>query len=801
MRDGSSGHQHRVLGKPLRRVEDERLLRGVGPYVADLDLEGAAWVTYVRSSEPHARLVAVRTEAAASAPGVLAVVTAADVDLAPLAPAPPVLEQRMARPWLADGVVRFVGEPVAAIVSETREQGVDAAELVEVDYDWLDPVPDVEAADRGEVLLFPEVGSNLAFAVGVGEGEDQEPNAALFDGCEVVVRQRQVIQRLAPCPLEGRAAAAVWGASGDGDAGAAGRAGADGEGDRAGALSTLTFWISTQRPHEVRDLLAGALGMAPSRVRVRVPEVGGGFGAKGNPYPEELLLAWLARRVGRPLRWVETRSESMLGLSHGRAQVQYLELGGRRDGTLLAYRVRVLQDAGAYLRFSAFLPARVRQLACGNYTIPRVEAGGRSLVTSTVPVGPYRGAGRPEATMAIERAIDLFAAEAGLDPVEVRRRNLVSADAFPWTTATGAVYDSGDYQRALDLVLEAGGYQAARAEQARRRERGGPLRLGIGVALYVEVAGGGEHLSEYGAVEVTRDGAAVVRTGSCATGQGHETTWAMIASEQLGIPVERITVLRGDTAEVARGAGTIGSRSTQSGGVAVHRAAVALRERAVELAAGLLEASPEDVVLDRDAGRFHLAGAPTVSRTWAELAAASDRGGSNSRLAAEVDLDDGALTYPSGAYLAVVEVDTDTGQVRLRRLVAVDDAGNILNPLLAEGQLHGSIAQGVAQALYEEFRYDDDANPLSGTLQVYGPPTAADLPAFDLVELETPSPRNDLGVKGLGEAGCIGAPPAVLGAVVDALAPLGVRHLDMPATPERVWQAIRAARRAGPPWA
>src|SRR6266516_6968232 len=438
---------------------------------------------------------------------------------------------------------------------------------------------------------------------------------------------------------------------------------------------------------------------------------------------------------------------------------------------------------------------------CGNYRIPRVEAGGRSLVTSTVPVGPYRGAGRPEATMAIERAIDLFAAEAGLDPVEVRRRNLVSADAFPWTTATGAVYDSGDYQRALDLVLEAGGYQAARAEQARRRERGGPLRLGIGVALYVEVAGGGEHLSEYGAVEVTRDGAAVVRTGSCATGQGHETTWAMIASEQLGIPVERITVLRGDTAEVARGAGTIGSRSTQSGGVAVHRAAVALRERAVELAAGLLEASPEDVVLDRDAGRFHLAGAPTVSRTWAELAAASDRGGSNSRLAAEVDLDDGALTYPSGAYLAVVEVDTDTGQVRLRRLVAVDDAGNILNPLLAEGQLHGSIAQGVAQALYEEFRYDDDANPLSGTLQVYGPPTAADLPAFDLVELETPSPRNDLGVKGLGEAGCIGAPPAVLGAVVDALAPLGVRHLDMPATPERVWQAIRAARRAGPPWA
>ena len=790
MSDGASDRQHRVLGKPLRRVEDERLLLGVGQYVADLDLPGAAWVTYVRSSEAHARLLAVRTEAAAAAPGVLAVVTAADVDLAPLAPALPVLEQRMVRPWLADGVVRFVGEPLAAIVSETREQGVDATELVEVDYDWLDPVPDVEAADRGEALLFPEVGSNLAFSAG---DDDPEPNAALFDGCEVVVRQRQVIQRLAPCPLEGRAAAALW----DGGADAAVSAGMDRDREREGALN-LTFWISTQRPHEVRDLLARALDLEPSRVRVRVPEVGGGFGAKGNPYPDELLLAWLARRVGRPLRWVETRSESMLGLSHGRAQLQFLELGGRRDGTLLAYRVRVLQDAGAYLRFSAFLPARVRQLACGNYRIPRVEAGGRSLVTSTVPVGPYRGAGRPEATMAIERAIDLFAAEIGMDPAEVRRRNLISADAFPWTTATGAVYDSGDYQTALDLALEAGAYQEARAEQARRRERGGPKQLGIGVAMYVEVAGGGEHLGEYGAVEVTRDGGAVVRTGSAATGQGHETTWAMIASEQLGIPVERITVLHGDTGEVARGAGTVGSRSTQSGGVAVHRAAVAVRKRALELAAGLLEASPEDVVLDRDAGRFHLAGAPTVGHTWAELAAAGegdgDSDGDDNRLAAEVDVEDGALTFPSGAYLAVVEVDLDTGQVRLQRLVGVDDAGNIINPLLAEGQLHGSIAQGVAAALYEEFRYDEAANPLSGTLQVYGPPTAADLPAFDLVELVTPSPRNDLGVKGIGEAGCIGAPPAVLSAVVDALAPLGVRHLDMPATPERVWRAIQAAR-------
>jgi aerobic carbon-monoxide dehydrogenase large subunit len=754
------GGDGRVLGRPLRRLEDGRLLVGAGRYVADLDLGGAAQVTYVRSTEAHAR-VAVDTGAAAAAPGVLAVVTAADLDLAPIPPAMPAFNQAMVRPWLADGVVRFVGEPLAAVVSETREQGVDAAELVAVDYDWLEPVAGVEAADGGTVLLFPEAGSNVAF-----RAEEPRPDPALFDGCEVVVRQRQVVQRLAPCPLEGRAAAAAWGEDG-----------------------RLTFWVSTQAPHRVRDALARALGVPPARVRVRCPEVGGAFGSKGSPYPEELLLAWLARRVGRPLRWVETRSESMLGLTHGRAQVQQLALGGRRDGTLLAYRLQVLQDCGAYPRFAAFLPSRARQLASGAYAIPRVEAGGRSLVTTTVPVGPYRGAGRPEATMAIERAVDLFAAEVGMDPAELRRRNLVAGDAFPWTTATGTVYDSGDYRRALELALEVGGYAGARAEQASRRAAGGPRQLGVGLSSYVEVSGGGPG-GEYGAVEVTPAGGALVRTGSSASGQGHRTTWAMLASEQLGIPVERIEVVAGDTDRVARGTGTMGSRSAQTGGLAVHRAATAVVRKARELAARLLEASPDDVVLDPAAGRFHLAGAPAVGRSWAELAGAAGDG----ELAAEASLDATEPTFPFGAYLAVVEVDLDTGLVRLRRLVGVDDAGRLLNPLLARGQLHGGIAQGVGQALFEEFRYDDRANPLTGSLPAYGLPSAPELPAFELVELETPTPVNELGVKGLGEAGAIGAPPAVLNAVVDALAPLGVRHLDMPATPERVWRAIAAAR-------
>jgi carbon-monoxide dehydrogenase large subunit len=750
----------RVLGSPVRRVEDERLLVGAGNYVADLAPPGAGRVTYVRSTEAHARLAAVRTAAAAAAPGVLAVVTAADLDLAPIPPPLPAFDQRMRRPWLADGVVRFVGEPVAAIVSATREQGADAAELVEVDYDWLEPVPDVDAADGGEVVLFPEAGDNVVFSVG------QPARPDLFDGCEVVVRQRQVIQRLAPCPLEGRAAAAAW----------------DGDG-------RLTFWASTQAPHRVRDALAGALGLAPGRVRVICPEVGGAFGAKGSPYPDELLVAWLARRAGRPLAWVESRSESMLGLSHGRAQVQQIALGGRRDGTLLAYRLEVLQDCGAYPRFAGFMPSRARQLASGAYAIPRIEAGGRSLVTTTVPVGPYRGAGRPEATIAIERAVDLFAAELGMDPAELRRRNLVAADAFPYTTATGTTYDSGDYRRALDLALEAGGYTQARAEQGRRRAEGGPRQLGVGLSVYVEVSGGIPG-GEYGAVEVTRAGGAVVRTGSSASGQGHETVWAMLASEQLGIPVERIEVVHGDTGRVAWGVGTMGSRSAQSGGVAVHRAAVALVRQARELAATLLEASPQDVMLDLAAGRFHVSGAPSVGRSWAELAGAAGAGG----LAAEAEADSAGPTFPSGAYLAVVEVDLDTGLARLRRLVGVDDAGRILNPLLARGQLHGAIAQGVGQALYEEFRYDERAIPLTGTLQTYGLPGATELPGFELVELESPTPVNELGVKGLGEAGTIGAPAAVLNAVVDALAPLGVRHLDMPATPERIWRAVAAAR-------
>jgi len=786
-----------ILGNRVLRSEDPQFLTTGARYLDDLDIPGAAWVVYVRSTEPHARIAGIDVTEAKQAAGVLDVVTASDVDLSPIPPEPAVFPEAMSRPWLADGVVRFVGEPVAAIVAETREQAADAADLVVVDYDPLPAVADPEAALAGEVLLWPEVGTNVAL-----EMSDAE-EGSLFDGCDVVVRQRVVNQRVAPCPLEVRTAAAKW------------------EGDR------LVHWISTQAPHGVRDSIAKALDLEPGLIRVVAPDVGGGFGAKGSPYPEELFLAWLARRLDRPVRWTETRSENLIGMGHGRAQIQDLEIGGTRDGRVLAYRLSVIQDAGAYPGIGGILPSLTRTMLTGVYSIPKVGFSNRTVVTTTTPTTAYRGAGRPEATAAVERAMDLFATEIGMDPAEVRRRNLVPADAFPFTTPTGTTYDSGDYARALELVLDAAGYPSLREEQARRRAAGDRCQLGIGLSVYVEITNGLPG-SEFGAVQVRPDGTALVRTGTSPHGQGHATAWSMLVADTLGIPVDSIQVVHGDTDVVPRGIGTFGSRSLQTGGVAVRQAAVEVVERGRRLAAELLEADPADVVLDLAGGRFHVAGAPEArgaARTWAELAReAQERagaavgesgeggpqgdgavskpatGGGQSkvalpagRLEAEVDFEPPGPTFPFGAHVAVVEVDTETGRVELRRLVAVDDAGRIVAPLLAEGQVHGGLAQGAAQALLEEMRYDEQGNPLTATLADYAFITAPELPSFETVHAETPTPRNELGAKGIGESGTIGSTPAVQNAVVDALVHLGVRHLDMPTSPERIWRAVTSA--------
>jgi carbon-monoxide dehydrogenase large subunit len=756
-----------ILGNRVLRKEDPKFLTVGGTYVDDLRderLAGAAYVTFVRSTIAHARITGIDVAEARSAPGVIDVVTGADLGMAPAPPAIPMLNQAMTRPWLATDTVRFVGEPVAVVITEEKYQGEDAAELVLIDYDPLPAVIDPEEAAKDELLLHPEAGTNSCLVLDFGT------DPALFEGCDVVVTEKLLNQRVAAAPLEVRSAAAVWGADG-----------------------RLTIWASTQAPQDARDQVAKAAGVEATDVHLIAPDVGGGFGPKIGIHPEESIVAVLARRVGRALRWVETRTENMVAMGHGRGQIQTIRVGGSRDGKVAAFKLDILQDTGAYPAIGGVLPYLTRTMAAGVYAIPKIECNTNSVVTNTMSTAAYRGAGRPEATAALERAMDLFAAEIGMDPAEVRRRNLIPADAFPHTTPTGATYDVGEYEKALDLALESAGYDALRKEQAQRREAGDPIALGIGVSVYVEVTGGPTAGQENAKVEVRPDGTAVVYTGTSPHGQGHVTSWSMIASEALGIPMDDIEVVHGDTDLIPVGGGTSGSRSLQLGGTAVHVASEQLVELARTKAADLLEANPDDVVLDKDTGTFSVAGTPAISRSWGEVAgSAAEDGGTG--LVADAVFAAGSPTYPFGAHVAVVEVDTETGKVTLQRMVTVDDAGTILNPLLVEGQRHGGIAQGAAQALLEEFRYDADGNPVTANFADYTFISAAELPSFELVTMETPTPVNPLGAKGIGESGTIGSTPAVQSAVCDALAHLGVRHVDMPATPERVWRALSTTR-------
>jgi carbon-monoxide dehydrogenase large subunit len=752
-----------LVGTPVARREDHRLLTGDARFIADLDLPGCLSATYVTSPVAHAVIRSVDVDAARSAPGVVDVVTAADLDIGPQPQVSPAYPPAMARPLLADGRVRFVGEAVVAIVSETDAQGEDAAELVEIDYGPLPAVVSLDVAERGEVLLFPEAGTNV---VATRQGGSGTVGDALAH-CDVVVSAALVNQRLAPCPLEGRAGASFWE-----------------EGGR------LVHWSSCQGAHPVRSVMEQVYGLPPERMRVIAPDSGGSFGAKARPHPEEILLPWLARRSGRPVRWVPPRSTDMVGLGHSRAQRQQVEIGGDRDGTIRALRVRIDGDAGSYPMVGPLLVANTAVMCAGAYRIPEVQWSTRAFVTNTTPIVAYRGAGRPEAATLIERAIDLFAAELGRDPVEVRRHNLVGADDFPYESQTGMRHDSGDYHAALDLALAAVGYDELRPEQARRRATDDPRLLGVGIATFVDRTAGVPG-TEYGAVELRPDGTMRVVTGSTPFGQGHHTAWAMLVADRTGVPLDRIEVVHGDTDIVPRGGLTGGSRSAQKAGAAVAEATAALVDEARLAAAELLEATAADVVLDTNSGRFHVAGAPAARAVdWTELAAhrSQDRA-----LQCEVDFDGDGPTVPFGAYAAVVEVDRDTGAVELRRLVTVDDAGTIINPLLALGQVHGGLAQGVGQALFEEFAYDADGNPLTTNFADYALVSAVELPPFECRLVETASPNNPLGAKGIAESGTVGAPVAVQNAVIDALAHLGVRHIDLPLTPERVWRGINSA--------
>jgi aerobic carbon-monoxide dehydrogenase large subunit len=752
-----------ILGHRVTRVEDPRFLTSGGTYVEDVRLPDAVWLTYVRSPYAHARIVSIDATDAERADGVVAVFTADD--LADLGLAPhlvPTFPEAMRRPFVASDVVRYVGQPVVAILAEDQARALDAADLVVVDYDPLPAVVDVEQSLAGDVLLFPEAGTNVVQRF-------SSKTQADFSGCEVIVEERIVNQRLTAAPIEPRSGAAYW--TDDG---------------------RLVHYSACQGAHPTRDLLATIYGLAPSAVRVIVPDMGGGFGAKSRTYPEELALGQYARLVGRPVRWTETRSENMVAMPHGRGQHQRARMGGTRDGRITAYQLDVVQDAGAYPLIGAVLPNMTMRMTTGVYNLDNVGFTGVSVVTNAVSTTAYRGAGRPEAAVAIERMVERFAAEIGMDAAEVRRRNFVPRFVEPYRTAVGTVYDVGDYGEALDRVLAAAGYDALRAEQARRRAVGDHLALGIGIAVYVEITAGAAG-SEHATVELLGDGRLRVRSGATPFGQGHETTWAMIVADRTGVPIDRIEVVHGDTDAVRSGGLTVGSRSVQLGGAAVAGATTELVERARERAADRLEADVADVVLDIDAGRFHVAGTPARSIDWAELAGgASDAG--DVMLDAATDFTSSMPTFPFGAHLAVVEVDTETGLVQLKRLVAVDDAGTILNPLLAEGQVHGGIAQGVAQALLEEMRYDEDGQPKTTNFADYPVITFRELPSFELVPMETPTFVNELGAKGVGESGTIGSIPAAYNAVVDALGHLGVRHLQTPLTPERVWTAIQGAQ-------
>jgi aerobic carbon-monoxide dehydrogenase large subunit len=754
-----------ILGNRVRRVEDPRMLTAGGTYVEDLPLPGAAWLAYVRSPEAHARVTAIDTSDAKASPGVLAIFTADDLrelgDDGLVPHTNPTYPAVMRRTFVADGTVRFVGQPVVAVVAETRVQAADAAELVLVDYESLPVVVDPEAALRDDTLLFPEHGTNVVMRF-------QSEKQADFSDCAVVVEERIVNQRLTAAPIEPRSGAAYW--TDDG---------------------RLVHYSACQGAHPTRDLLAAIYGLDASKVRVVVPDVGGGFGAKSRTYPEELALGYFARELGRPVRWTETRTENILAMPNGRGQVQRARLGGTREGRITAYQLDVVQDSGAFPLIGAFLPAMTQRMTTGVYDLDNVGFTGVSVVTNTVSTTAYRGAGRPEAAVAIERMVDRFAAEIGMDPAEVRRRNYVPRFTDPYTTGIGSVYDVGDYAESLDRAVDAAGYDELRAEQARRRADGDRVALGIGVATYVEITAGVQS-PEFASVEVRADGGLRVLTGATPYGQGHETTWSMIVADATGVPMDQIEVIHGDTDLVPSGGLTVGSRSVQLAGAAVAAATAGLVDAARDRAASRFEADVADVVLDAENGRFHVAGTPARSIGWADLVDAEPD--ADGPLVVEHYFDPQMPTFPFGTHVAVVEVDTETGHVRLCRHIAVDDAGTLINPLLAEGQVHGGIAQGVAQALLEVVHYDEDGQPRTTNFADYEVITAVELPSFELRHMETPTFANPLGAKGVGESGTIGSIPAVYNAVVDAVAHLGVRHLLTPITPERVWTALKEAR-------
>ncbi len=767
----------KLMGAHVKRKEDPRLVTGTSTYVGDITLPGMHYVAFVRSPHAHAKIRGIDTAAAASRPGVFAVVTGQDL-IGHVAPVPlasasaeggggedsPDNLGRKHYP-LSVGRVRHVGEAVAAVVATSEALAVDAVADVVVDWEPLPAVTDpFQAMAEGAPLLHDDAPRNVEHENRITAGD---PDAA-FARAHRVVTQRMVNQRLCGVPLEPRACLAA----------------------PDPATGGLVVWSTTQAPHALRKDIAQALGLPQNLVRVIAPEVGGGFGVKFGLYPEDAALAALARRWRIPLRWVETRLEHMVATTHGRDHVTDLEAAVGADGTITALRMRVTANVGAYPIFT-FIPDLTLMMGVGVYRIPNIDHRTTCVFTNTTPVAAYRGAGRPEAAYYLERMVDLVAAELGLAPEAVRRKNFIPPDAFPYATPTGQRYDSGEYDKALTKALEISGYAALRAEQRERIARGDRRLLGIGLACYVEMCGFGPF--ESALVRVEPSGTVTAFTGTSPHGQGHETTFAQIIADHLGVDFDQVVVRHGDTSNTPMGNGTGGSRSLAVGGSAMLQAAIKVQEKARRVAAHMLEANPDDVVLED--GRYQVTGVPARSLTLAQIAerayGADLPEGLESGLEASDFFRPPQLIYPFGAHVAVVEVDRETGETRVRAFFSVDDCGPRISPMLVTGQVHGGLTQGIAQALLEEMVYGDDGQLVTGSLMDYAVPRADDLPSFVTDQTVTPTPFNPMGAKGIGEAATIGSTPAVVNAVMDALRPFGVRHLDMPLRPERVWRAMQ----------
>ncbi len=779
---------NRIFGQSIKRREDPRFITGRGVYVDDIKLPGTLHASFVRSPYAHARIRSVDVSAARAMPGVQAIYTGKDLADGGVGPIP--------AGWLLPGLiptdrraiatdkVRFLGEAVAVVLADTVYLAKDAAEAVQVEYEELPAIGDaVQAMAEGAGLVHDQAKGNAAFQWEIG---DKEQTDAAIRGAHTVVRQRLLNQRLIPVAIEPRASLGSYNP----------------------ATDELTLWVTSQNPH-VHRLIMGAfvLGLPEHKFRVISPDVGGGFGSKIFIYPEEVVVAWATKQLGRPVRWTAERRESFLTDAHGRDHVTDAEMAFDADGKVLALRVQTVANLGAHL--SLFAPAvptyLYGTLLNGVYKWPTIYAQVDGILTNTTPVDAYRGAGRPEACYVLERMMDIAAREMNLDPAELRRRNLIGKDEFPYPTPVALTYDSGNYEPALDKALEMVGYQEFRREQAEAREQG--RYLGIGLSCYIEACGlapstvvgqlGAQAgLYESSTVRVHPTGKVTVFVGTHSHGQGHDTTFSQIVADELGIPYDDIEMVHGDTGRGPFGMGTYGSRSAAVGGAAIHMSVQKIKEKAKRLAAHMLEAAPEDIEMTN--GQFSVLGSPDRSKAFAEVSLAaylahSMPEGMEPGLDSTSFFDPSNFVYPFGTHIAVVEVHRDTGKVELTRYVAVDDVGPVINPMIVDGQLHGGIAQGAAQALWEAAVYDDNAQLLTGSLMDYGIPKAEQLPMFETARTVTPSPVNPLGVKGVGEAGTIASTPAVVNAVIDALQPLGIRHLDMPLTAAKVWQAMQNA--------